>query len=101
MLTRRAKILSAAVLTGTLIVFAQFAIAGQHSCGTVPMEHATCASQCIVQDDTTMPGFGAALPSSVARASFPPVSTEPSSCAECDAPATGRTLQVLYCSYQN
>ena len=99
MSTRRAKILSAATLAGMLMVFAQFAIAGKHGCATTPMDDATCASQCILQDDTTMPGFGAA-PSSVAKISFPPVRTESSVCVKLDAPATGRTLQVLYCSYQ-
>ena len=99
MSTRRAKILSAAVLTGVLMVFAQFAIADKHACATMSMDDATCASQCIAQDDTTMPGFGAA-PSSVAKISFPPVRTESSVCFDLDAPATGRTLQILYCSYQ-
>ena len=101
MLTRRAKIISAATVAGLMMLFAQFAVAGKHACATVPMDDATCASQCMAQDDTTMPGFGAALPSNVARATFPPVCAEPSVCAERDAPATGRTLQVLYCSYQN
>ena len=100
MSSRRAKLISTTALAGALMLLAQFAIAANDACGTVPMEHATCASQCIAQDDNALPTVGAALPPGIATMSFLRVPAWPPACPERDAPGTGRTLQVLYCSYQ-
>ena len=102
MLRRRARLLFLAALAGVVMLLAQVAIAADHPCGTMPMDEASCAAQCIAQgdNDNALPAFGAALPSSSATMSLPPVRTGQDVRFERDAPRTGRTLQVLYCSYQ-